>query len=115
MNKRRSDCPLSCGLEVFGDKWTLLIVRDMFMFGKKNFKEFIISDEKIATNILTNRLQKMLQNGLILKEIDKRNKLIINYSLTEKGFDLAPVAAAVLNWGKIYISDTKDVVMPKMS
>lgn len=105
--KRRSDCPLSCALEIFGDKWTLLLIRDMGGRGKKTFKEFSASNEGISTNILTNRLNLLVRHGIITKTRDTHNKLVYNYELTPKGKDLKPILIAIGQWGKKYIPNTR--------
>ena len=110
MEKRRSDCPLSCGLEIFGDKWTLLIIRDVARFGKKNFREFMQSPEGIATNILSNRLKLLVRHGILTKTTDKDNKLLLNYTLTQKGKDMAPILYAIAEWGQKYVEDSLMVV-----
>lgn len=96
--QRRSDCPISFGLETFGDLWSLLIIRDIVYFGKKTYGEFIDSEEAIATNILASRLQHLEQQGILLKTpsaIDKRKEV---YSLTEKGLDLIPILLEIASW-----------------
>lgn len=89
--KRRSDCPISLALDIFGDKWSLLIIRDLMFLKKQTYSEFLISEEKISTNILADRLAKLENAGLIRKF---RNL----YSLTEKGIDLVPVMLEVVRW-----------------
>jgi len=89
--KRRSDCPISTALDIFGDKWTLLIIRDLMFKGKQHYVEFLQSEEKIATNILADRLLKLEQNGLISKASDPADARKFIYALTEKGADLAPL------------------------
>lgn len=96
---RRSDCPINYSLETFGDMWSLLIVRDLVYFGKKTYGEFLSSDEGIATNILASRLERLEQQGILIKtphETDRRKEV---YSLTEKGLDLIPVLLELANWG----------------
>ena len=85
-------------LEIFGDKWTLLIVRDLMFKGKRSYTEFLQSDEKISTNILADRLKKMEDNGVILKteHVDNSSKLI--YSLTTKGKELLPIMFEMTAW-----------------
>ena len=106
MKQRRSDCPLSSWLEIFGDKWTLLILRDIALFKKKNFKDFISSEEKIASNILAARLKFMVKEGLLTKTQNPNNKLIVDYSITEKGKDILPIANAIATWSNKYIKGT---------
>lgn len=85
-------------LETFGDKWTLLIVRDLMFKGKRSYSEFLQSDEKIATNILADRLKKLEDNGVVEKNVasDNRSKLI--YTLTDKGKDLLPIMLEITAW-----------------
>lgn len=96
--QRRSDCPISLGLETFGDTWSLLVVRDIVYFGKKTYGEFLESDEKIATNILASRLAELEQKGILLKQRDTQDKRKEIYSLTEKGLDLIPILLEIANW-----------------
>jgi len=97
--KPRSGCPLSYTLDFFGDKWSLLIIRDMVMANKSTYGEFLGSDEKIATNILADRLSMLESHGFVTKGIapDKKSKFV--YSLTEKGISLVPVILEISLWG----------------
>lgn len=97
--KHRSGCPVSVSLEIFGDRWSLLIVRDLMVRGLRNFKEFQESGEGIATNILSDRLQRLEQAKIITTEPDELDGRRVNYRLTEKGIDLAPVLLELLIWG----------------
>ena len=101
-SKRRSDCPVSVGLEVFGDSWSLLIVRDLMVRGYRTFKEFHEAGEGIATNILADRLQKLQTAGIIYSERAETDGRRLNYRLTEKGIDLAPAVLELLIWGAHY-------------
>ena len=103
---RRSDSPISCSLDPLGDKWSLLIVRDIVMLGKHYFKEFLASVEGIATNILTDRLNRLEGSGIISKQPDPENRRQIVYTLTEKGVALIPVLVELMSWGKIYAGTT---------
>ncbi len=94
----RSNCPINFVLETFGDKWTLLIVRDLMFRGKSNFREFLKSDEKIATNILSDRLKRLEEHGIVEKSEDVANRSKLNYSLTEKGKDLMPIMLEITAW-----------------
>jgi DNA-binding HxlR family transcriptional regulator len=98
-SRRRSGCPVSISLEVFGDRWSLLIIRDLMVRGFRTFKEFLQSGEGIATNILADRLQKLESAGIISAEPEQQDARKINYRLTEKGIDLAPVLLELLIWG----------------
>ena len=95
----RSGCPVSISLEAFGDRWSLLIIRDLTVRGFRTFKEFQESGEGIATNILAERLRKLEGTGIITAEVDEMDRRRINYRLTEKGIDLAPVLLDLLIWG----------------
>jgi len=97
--KPRSGCPVSISLEALGDRWSLLIIRDMMVRAFHTFKQFQESDEKIATNILTDRLRKLVAAGIITAEPEKSDGRKVNYRLTEKGIDLAPVVLDLLIWG----------------
>lgn len=97
--KRRSGCPVSISLEMFGDRWSLLIIRDLMVRGFRTFKEFRESGEGISTNILANRLQKLQATGIITAEVEETDGRRVNYRLTDKGIDLAPVLLELLIWG----------------
>src|SRR2546423_1165956 len=101
--ERRSNCPLSCTLELIGDKWSLLIIRDMLLFGKTTYNEFLNSEEKIATNILNNRLSKLCELGLIsYTGLAKRKK----YILTELGMELKPGIMSIAAFGMKHFEGT---------
>ena len=97
--KGRSGCPVSRSLERFGDRWSLLIIRDLMVRGYRTFKEFQESGEGIATNILTDRLKRLAAAGIVSVEREASDGRRINYRLTEKGVDLAPVVLDLLIWG----------------
>jgi DNA-binding HxlR family transcriptional regulator len=98
-SKRRSGCPVSVSLEVFGDRWSLLIIRDMMVRGYRTFKEFQESGEGVATNVLAGRLRRLQAKGILTAETEETDRRRINYRLTEKGIDLAPVLLDLLIWG----------------
>jgi DNA-binding HxlR family transcriptional regulator len=98
-SRRRSGCPVSISLEIFGDRWSLLIIRDLMVRGFRTFKEFQESGEGIATNILADRLRKLEASGIIFSEKGETDKRRLNYRLTEKGIDLAPILLELLIWG----------------
>ncbi len=98
-SKRRSGCPVSVSLEIFGDRWSLLIVRDLMVRAFRTFKQFQESGEGIATNILADRLEKLQVAGIITAEAEQTDARRVNYRLTEKGIDLAPVLLELLIWG----------------
>ena len=95
----RSGCPVSVSLEIFGDRWSLLIIRDLMVRGFRTFKQFQGSGEGIATNILAERLERLQMEGMISAEPEKADGRRVNYRLTEKGIDLAPVMLELLIWG----------------
>lgn len=99
LNNLRSSCPINFALELLGDKWTLLIIRDLIFKGKCSFLEFRKSDEKIATNILTDRLRKLEQYGFITKSVSSQNKSKFEYTLQPIGQDLMPVLLELFAWG----------------
>lgn len=101
-SKRRSGCPVSVSLEIFGDRWSLLIIRDLMVRGYRTFKEFEQAGEGIATNILSDRLQRLEAAGILGAEADAVDGRRLNYRLTEKGIDLAPVLLELLVWGARY-------------
>lgn len=102
MKKKRSNCPISCSLEVFGDKWTLLILRDVMLRGKSSYGEFLESEEQIATNILADRLKLLESQGILTKRVSPENKSKNIYSLTRKGIDLLPIIIEIMDWGAKY-------------
>jgi len=97
--KRRSGCPVSIALEMLGDRWTLLIIRDLMVRGLQTFTEFREGGEKIATNILADRLRRLEQKQIITANVEKGDGRKLNYRLTEKGIDLAPLLLELLIWG----------------
>jgi len=96
--KRRSGCPLNASVEMLGDRWSLLIIRDMMLLGSRTFKEFLGSYERIATNILADRLRKLEAYGIIGTERDPSDGRKLIYRLTPKGMDLAPVLTEMVLW-----------------
>ena len=100
--KSRSDCPMNFALETFGDSWSLLIIRDIVFWGKRTFGEFLRSNEGIATNILTARLQRLENEGILTKRPDPADKRRDLYSLTQKGLDLIPIMLELGAWSSIY-------------
>lgn len=95
---RRSGCPLNASVEMLGDRWSLLIIRDMMLRGLRSYKEFLKSYEGIATNILADRLRKLEAHGIIETERDPSDGRKVIYSLTAKGIHLAPVMAEMVLW-----------------
>jgi DNA-binding HxlR family transcriptional regulator len=95
---RRSGCPISVALEIFGDAWSLLIVRDLMFKGLRTFSEFASSDERIATNILADRLARLESAGIVTKAADPADARRLHYRLTDKGMDLAPALVEIVLW-----------------
>lgn len=99
---QRSVCPISLTLEDIGDRWSLLIIRDLLFAGKRTYKELLASPEGIATNILADRLKQLENNGLVQKLPHPTSKRQNEYVLTKKGSDLLPVLAELIAWGMKY-------------
>ena len=97
-NELRSDCPINYALEYLGDKWTLLVIRDIVFEGKKFYKEFLASQEGIATNILSDRLKRLENIGIIESRVYEKQRTQKMYSLTEKGKDLIPILEEIILW-----------------
>lgn len=108
MKNYRSICPLSRSLDTFGDKWTLLILRDVGLYEKTTFKELAQMQEGIATNTLADRLEKLTTEGLLTKTRSKRNKLVFHYNITEKGMDLIPIIKAAIDWSEKYLYNDEE-------
>ena len=103
---RRSLCPVTFSLNLFGDKWSLLIIRDLVFKGSKTYSEFLESGEGISTNILADRLKKLETSGIIQKSGDQDNKRKYIYGLTDKGLALTPILIEMIRWGGKYDPDT---------
>lgn len=95
---RRSGCPISVALEIFGDPWTLLIVRDLMFKRMRTFKEFEDAGEGIATNVLADRLSRLEEAGIVRRATDPVDRRRVRYALTSKGADLAPVLIEMVLW-----------------
>ena len=108
-NNKRSDCPLSCSLDVFGDKWSLLIIRDLMFFKKSTYNDFLKSAEGIATNILASRLKGLEENDIIEKLAHPDSKAKNLYRLTPKGIDLLPILMEVYIWADKYFTIPSDI------
>lgn len=102
----RSHCPISLSLDILGDKWSLLIVRDLMLYKSRTYGDFTKSEEKIATNILANRLQLLEDNGIITKLPYPGNKVKGLYCLSPKGVDLLPALIEIALWGGKHISNS---------
>jgi DNA-binding HxlR family transcriptional regulator len=100
--KKRSNCPISCSLDVWGDKWSLLIVRDLMFAKECTYGDFLKSAEGIATNILASRLQTLEENKIIEKLEHPDSKAKVLYRLTKKGIDLLPIMIEITLWADKY-------------
>ena len=94
----RSTCPISTALELVGDRWTLLVIRDLMFAGKRHFREFLQSEERVSSNILADRLNALVESGIVTRKDDPTHAQKAIYSLTEKGLDLLPVIVALSRW-----------------
>ncbi|GHO88404.1 winged helix-turn-helix transcriptional regulator [Dictyobacter formicarum] len=104
--QRRSDCPINYALETIGDPWSLLIIRDIVYFGKKTYGEFLASEERIATNILADRLALLEQKGILEKRPSDSDKRKETFILTEKGLDLIPILVEMAGWSAVHDPQT---------
>lgn len=102
-----SGCPIDFALEIFGDRWSLLVVRDLLVRGKHHYREFLASDEGIATNILAARLKKLEAWGIVRRRPDRANRRQVSYALTRKGIELAPVLVEIAIWSAKHDPNTK--------
>jgi len=100
--KRTSGCPVAYGLDTFGDRWSLLIIREIMLRGKRTYSEFLQAEEGIATNILIDRLKHLEAEGIVEKSRDPGNRRSFIYSLTQKGRDLAPIILEIVIWSGAY-------------
>jgi len=108
---KRSDCPISCTLELIGDKWSLLIIRDLMFLDKSTYNEFLASPEGISTNILNDRLIRLTELGLITYSGTAKRK---KYSLTKMGYDLKPVLAEVGEFGIRHFKRSKKYMLEQL-
>ncbi len=114
----RSHCPINFGLEHFGDKWSLLILRDLMFKGKRHYNEFLEGGEGVSTSVLGSRLRQLEERGLIRRGEDHIKKSRIRYSLTEKGITLLPVMVEMILWSADHDPDTaatEDFLIPARS
>ncbi|KXF77981.1 HxlR family transcriptional regulator [Paramesorhizobium deserti] len=100
--KNKSNCPINLSLELIGDRWSLLIIRDMMFAGKKHFREFLQSDEGISSRTLSDRLQTLQEEGIVTRHDDPGHKLKAVYRLTQAGIDLLPMLVDLGSWGNRY-------------
>jgi DNA-binding HxlR family transcriptional regulator len=107
---QRSGCPINLTLEVVGDKWSLLVIRDMIFGNRRHFRELLTkSEEGISSNILADRLKTLVEQGIITKADDPTHKQKAVYSLTEQGIELLPVLAQMAGWGRKYLPVTEEL------
>jgi DNA-binding HxlR family transcriptional regulator len=100
----RSGCLVNLMVEMFGDQWSLLVIRDIMLMNRRHFRELLTgSQEKIASNILADRLQRLVKQGIIFKSPDPNHKQKAIYSLTEKGIDLLPLLMTMAEWGQKHV------------
>lgn len=104
--ERRSTCPVACSLDIVGDRWTLLVIRDLFL-GRSRFKDFAASPEGIPTNILSDRLDRLLQHGIAEQTAAADGTKRLAYRLTKKGKALRPVLEAMRDWGLAWEKGTR--------
>ena len=102
-----NQCPIRFGLGVFGDRWSLLIIRDMMFRGSTRFQDFLRAAEGISTNVLSDRLSRLESQQIISRERDPSNGRQVLYELTEKGKDLLPIMLAVIGWAEKYDPETR--------
>jgi DNA-binding HxlR family transcriptional regulator len=103
---RRSNCPIACALDVIGDKWTLVVLRDVIMARKRHFQELLEGNEGIATNILASRLKLLEAAGLVTRRADPAQARRVVYAPTAKALDLLPVLIELMRWSLKYISES---------
>jgi DNA-binding HxlR family transcriptional regulator len=113
-SKWRSGCPLNASVEILGDRWSLLIIRDMMLRGFRTYKEFLGSYESIATNILADRLQKLIAHGIITNGRDSSDGRKLIYSLTPKGIALAPVLTEMVLWAAAHEDTSNQALVRQM-
>ena len=108
--QRRSGCPINLSMEVLGDQWSLIVLRDIMFGQRRSFRDILTnSEEGIATNILTSRLNKLVEEGLLTKEPDPNHRQKFIYSLTEMAITLVPVVVALGSWGRRLLPVSKEL------
>lgn len=113
---RDTGCPVAYALDTFGDRWTLIIIRDMLLKGYQTYGEFESGDEQIASNVLADRLRDLEAVGIVSKSRDPENRRRVLYRLTEKGADLTPVILEMIRWSGKYDPNTfaKETVLDRV-
>lgn len=109
IKKRETGCPIAFGLDTFGDRWSLLIIREIMLRGKRTYSEFLEADEGIASNILIARLKHLEVEGIVNKSRDPENRRAFIYELTQKGRDLAPILIEIIIWSGLH--DDRDFAL----
>ena len=104
--KRNTGCPIAYALDIFGDRWSLVIIRDILFKGVETYSELLKADERIATNVLANRLKEFEVSGIISKKQDPDNKRQYIYKITKKGAELVPILLEMVLWSAKYDSNT---------
>ena len=114
-DEHRSGCPINLSLEVLGDRWSLLVIRDVMFGGKRHFRGFLRSEEGISSNILADRLRKLVEEGMLAKSPDPTHQQKAIYSLTEKSIALVPVFAQLGSWGSRHLPASEGAsVVPRV-
>jgi len=110
MDEHRSGCPINLTLEVLGDRWSLIVIRDVMFGSRRHFRELLSqSEEGIASNILADRLKRLVEVGLLSRHNDPSHKQKAIYSLTEQGIELLPILAQMAGWGRKYLPVTEEL------
>ena len=108
---RRSVCPVACTLDIIGDKWSMIVIRDLLL-GATRFDDFLHSPEHIATNVLTSRLRQLEAEGLVTKAAYQQHPIRWQYNLTPKGQQLAPIMKAMVEWARAWHSEVIRAPLP---
>ena len=104
--KRDTGCPVAFALDIFGDRWSLIIIRDILLKGYTSYSQLLSSDERISTNILASRLKELEESAILTKKKDPDNKRFYIYNITPKGIELAPIIIEMVQWSARYDSNT---------
>jgi DNA-binding HxlR family transcriptional regulator len=111
-DEQRSGCPINLTLEALGDRWSLIVIRDIMFGNRRHFRELMAgSQEGIASNILASRLKSLVESGLLSKAEDPSHKQKLTYSLTEKAIQLVPMLAVMGAWGRRYMPVTRELAI----
>jgi len=104
---RNPTCPVNVAVEAVCDRWALLVIRDIVFYGKRTFREFMGSEERITTSVLADRLAWLVEHGILSRQQDDQDRRVETYTLTEKGLALIPVLVDLANWGLAYSSEIR--------